>query len=453
MWRVGTLTYTTTGLVVLFCWLLWGDFTSAMKDRSVGPVLGLLFHKFHASDTLTGLFFISIPAGIGMILAPIISFKSDRHRGRWGRRIPFLLIPTPFAILGMIGLAYSPVIGAHISQMLGPKAPDKDTVIICSFGIFWTLYEFATVIAGTVYGALINDVVPQEVMGRFYGMFRAFSLIAGALFGYSIFGHADTGYVWIFLAMGAVFGLGFALMCLNVKEGQYPPVPPMDKNRNIRGFLHGAKTYFQECFGLSYYRWYFAFNAVSAVITAPIGLFTLYFSKSPEVHLSTDALGKYGALSLLISLFMAYPLGAIADRIHPIRASMAALVIYMLVTLWGGLFIHDQPTFIVAYLLNAVVSGIYFTTSSSIGQRLLPRAEFAQFSSASGIIIALCSMALGPLVGLFLDHAHHNYRYTFLISAFLSLVALIGLVIVHRKFMEHGGPDHYQAPEPPGKKS
>ena len=70
-WKAGTLTYTTTGLVVLFSWLLWGDFAWSMKDRTMGPVLQILLHKFSASDTLTGLLMGSLPSTISMILTPI----------------------------------------------------------------------------------------------------------------------------------------------------------------------------------------------------------------------------------------------------------------------------------------------------------------------------------------------------------------------------------------------
>jgi hypothetical protein len=46
----------------------------------------------------------SFPAFLGLILGPIVSVKSDRHRGKLGRRIPFLLVTTPMAALGMCGL-------------------------------------------------------------------------------------------------------------------------------------------------------------------------------------------------------------------------------------------------------------------------------------------------------------------------------------------------------------
>src|SRR5437762_12607418 len=46
-WSVGTLTYTAGGLAILFFWLLWGDFTISLKDRSVTPTLQVLLRTYH----------------------------------------------------------------------------------------------------------------------------------------------------------------------------------------------------------------------------------------------------------------------------------------------------------------------------------------------------------------------------------------------------------------------
>ena len=51
---------------------------------------------------------------------------SDRHRGRWGRRIPFLLIPTPIIVLSVVGLAFSPLLGRHLHSALGASSPTHD---------------------------------------------------------------------------------------------------------------------------------------------------------------------------------------------------------------------------------------------------------------------------------------------------------------------------------------
>ena len=61
LWTVGTLTYTSAGLALLFSWLLWGDFAWSMKERSVTTVVQLLLKKFGSSDKLAGLFMGTLP--------------------------------------------------------------------------------------------------------------------------------------------------------------------------------------------------------------------------------------------------------------------------------------------------------------------------------------------------------------------------------------------------------
>ncbi len=445
IWSAGTLTYTTTGLIVLFCWLLWGDFAWSMKDRAIPPIVQLLLKKFEASDMFAGLLFGSLPPALGLVLGPIIGYKSDRHRGRWGRRIPFLLIPTPFAVIGIVGLAFSPQIGAHVDRWLGPHSYGTNSSILICLALFWMLFEVATVTANSVYGALINDVVPQPLLGRFYGLFRALSLIAAIIFNYWMFGKAETGYVWIFLGMGALYGIGFTIMCLKVKEGEYPPHLPMDTGRNIRGVFQIVKTYFQECFGNTYYWWYYGALTVAGLAAGPVNLYSIFFATS--VHMTTATYGKCLALTYVISLVLAYPLGWLADKLHPLRVGMGALALYALVTLWGGLYARDSATFAIALVAHGVVAGTWATATLSIGQRLLPKAEFAQFASAGGMIGNLSWMMLAPVAGTFLDHVHHDYRYTFFMGFGLALAGLIGCFILHGKFMALGGSEHYVAPE------
>ena len=202
-WRVGTLTYTAGGLVVLFCWLLWGDFAWQLKERSVWPVVQIMLRKFEASDFLTGLFLLSLPAAVGVLLGPVVGYHSDRHRGRWGRRIPYLLVTTPFIAAAMYGLAFSPVIGGWLHHALGWPAASRNLVIIGVMGLFWTLFELATVTANAIFGALINDVVPHEIIGRFFGLFRAVSLLTGMLFNFYLIGSAKEHFLPLFVALGA----------------------------------------------------------------------------------------------------------------------------------------------------------------------------------------------------------------------------------------------------------
>jgi hypothetical protein len=171
-WQTGTLIYTSAGLVALFGWLLFGEFAWQLKERSINATTQLFLKQFGASDFFVGLMIGSVPSALGMLLAPIVSVRSDRHRGRWGRRIPFLLIPLPFVVVSMTGLAVSPMIGGYVHGLLGPDSPGLNICILGTFAAFWGVFEVASIVANTIFGGLVNDVVPQAVIGRFFGMFR-----------------------------------------------------------------------------------------------------------------------------------------------------------------------------------------------------------------------------------------------------------------------------------------
>jgi len=443
-WSAGTLTYTTAGLAVLFCWLLWGDFAWAFKDRAIPPIVQTLLKKFGASDMTAGLLFGSLPPAIGLVLGPIVAFQSDRYRSRWGRRIPFILVLTPIAVLGIAGMAFSPALGVQFDRWLGPHSFGPDTCVLLVLGFCWMFFEFATVISYGLYTALINDVVPLAVMGRFFGLFRALSLIAAMIFFHWGFGFSDKDYLWIFLGMGALYGIGFISMCLNVREGSYPP-PPMDAKRDIHGVVHGIRTYFQECFGHSYYVWYFVALGLAGMAVGPVNLYSIFYAAS--VHMSAETYGNCLAVTYAISLALAWPLGWLADRVHPLRIGIVVLILYALVTLWGGLFAVDANMFALALVAHGVVAGTWATGIASLAQRMLPRAEFAQFASAGGIVANLMWITLAPVSGFILDRLHHDYRCTFFMGFALAILGLIGCLVVHAKFMALGGPKNYIPPE------
>jgi MFS family permease len=307
------------------------------------------------------------------------------------------------------------------------------------------LFEVATIIANSVFGALINDVVPQPLLGRFFGLFRALSLIAAIIFNFGVLGKAETAYVWICIGIGALYGIGFTLMCLKVKEGEYPDVVPMDAGKNVHGIWQTTRSYFQECFGKSYYRWVFFACAIAGLATGPVNLFSYFFAKSLGMSLENYAFCL--GLTYCISLVLAYPTGWLADRIHPLRLAIGILALYGIVTFWGGLFATDARLMGIALVAHGIVAGGWATATASLSQRLLPKAEFAQFASAGGIVANISWMLLAPAAGFILDRLDHDYRHTYFMGFALAVAGLAGLVILHGKFMKLGGPENYVAPK------
>lgn len=442
-WRIGTLVYTRGRLATLLGWLLWGDFAWQMRERAVVPVAQLLLKRLHSSDLFVGLLVGSVPSALGMLLGPVVSTLSDRYRGRRGRRIPFLLAPTPFAALALIGLAFAPTLGRSAHEALGLHSPGPGTFSLAFFALFWTIFEVAAITNTNIFFALVNDVVPHELIGRSFGLFRAVSLLAGILFNYYLIAHAEAHYRAIFIGVALLYAVGVTLMCLKVKEGAYPPPEPMTRRKGIP--LAPVWAYFKDTFSNPHYRWIYVATTLATLAAGPVNTFSVFYAKS--LGMDMGLYGKYLALTYVISFCLSYLLGWLADRFHPLRIATLSIGLYAAAMLLGGVFARTPGTFAVAFVAHGVLSGCLFTTIVPTFQLLFPKARFGEFYSASGLLSSLTFVALPPAVGAMLDATGHVYRYTFLTSGVVALLGFLGLLVVHQRFMALGGPKGYVAPE------
>jgi MFS family permease len=318
----------------------------------------------------------------------------------------------PPVVISMIGLAASPWLGSNLDHALGLFSPGSDTSVLICLSVFWTLFAFADVLGNLILNALINDVVPQRVIGRFFGAFRALGLIAGMAFNYYLFDRAVAAYMPIFLGFGVFTVVALGLMCAKVREGSYPPPPPDPKG--WAEINREAKGYFQDCFGSSFYWLLFIAWALGSTAWTPVNMYSVLFSTE---FITPTHYGNLLTLTFAASFVMAYPLGILADRFHPLRLGIVALALYALATLWGGLYATTPLKFDIAFVLHGVLSGAFMTATASILQRLLPRLKFAQFASAAGVFVCLCNIFIGPLAGFVLNVMHQDYHSIFLLSS------------------------------------
>jgi MFS family permease len=125
---------------------------------------------------------------------------------------------------------------------------------------------------------------------------------------------------------------------------------------------------------------------------------------------------------------------------------MVGLALYSIAMLWGGLFATSQSSFAVAFILHGVLAGFFITTTASLGQRLFPKASYAQFASAMSIVISIAYIIVPFATGKLLDISNHTYRLTFFAGSALAILALMASFILHRQFMALGGPKEYRTP-------
>ena len=447
-WKVGTLTYTSGGLILLFVWLLFGDFAWSMRDRSVTPMASWFLKELNVSNVLFGLIMSSAPALVGLLFVPYISVKSDRYRSRWGRRIPFLTVTTLVSTFGMLGIAFT----STLAKKLHPFVPgfDETTLAICCFVAFWTAFEFAALGGQSVFQGLINDVVPKELLGRFFGLFRTISLLDGIAFNYWIMGHIPSHFTLILTSIAIFYGVSFCWVCFKVKEGEYPPVEapaPSEapaKNDLLQS-VKGIRSYLRECFTHRYYLSVFLMLTGAALAFAPVNTFAIPFARS--VGVSMEVYGKAVAASFCISLILAFPLGWLADRFHPVRVTTCVLALHSFVCAIGAIFAHSAEAFVICFVLHSAVGGAFLTSSASLGQRLYPQTRFGQFASAAGAMGSLCMIVFVPAIGIFIDLSGNIYRYTFIIGGCFGVLAFAMAYRVLKQFMALGGPRGYVAPE------
>lgn len=446
-WRAGTLTYSAAGLVVLFGWLLWGDFAWSMKERAVNMVATLMVRSYEISDFVYGLLIIGFTNLINVFLQPIVSYRSDRYRSKWGRRIPYLLKTTPFVVIGLIGLSMTPMLGGWLQNAIGIERISLNMSSLIVFGIFWAILDFGTSLTNAIFLALANDVVPSALIGRFMGLFRAISLLCAVFFNYYLMGHAETHSSLIFMGLAILYGVGLVLMCIKVKEGEYPP--PELPTEESKGPLGAVKNYFSECFSLPFYRWVLGAYVLCFLTGVPINTYTIFYAQSLGIDM--DSLGKVTALVFGIAFLTSYTMGSLADRFHPIRVGLVAAGVVAIIQLAGGCFATTAKMFTIIFVVQNIIGMAFNSLVASYGQRLYPKALFAQFNSAALMLIGVGTTLLAPLTGKYLDLTGHHYNHVFFIGAIPALSGFICLGVVLRYYKKLGGDESYQAPMPEAK--
>ncbi|HKB90658.1 MAG TPA: MFS transporter [Opitutaceae bacterium] len=456
VYHVGTLSYTKGALAVLFAWLLWGDFCFILMETIVPSIMPLKLQALGAPNTILGLFVTTIPRIIDTLFNPIISFKSDRHRGRFGRRIPFIFFTLPFLVVCLVGLGFSEKIAAFLHHRL-LNGLSATTVTITVIGVTMTLFSFFNTFVNSVFWYLFNDVVPEQFLSRFMSWFRMVSMGAASLYSLFIFKHAATHSTEIIVGAGALYFFGFGLMCLKVKEGAYPPPPTSGDGAGSA--IAAVKTYGRECLGLSHY-WYLFLANMGIVVAYSASIFSVFFYKS--VGLALEDVGRL-AFADRLAMAVAMPVaGWLADRYHPIRIVIAGLALQVLVSPIMLIWLFWQPsTQMVFYVLLgshiclfSPIMAMFTVIDPPLAMRIFPRDRYGQFCSANGMLRSLAAIVAGVLVGVFLDAitAHWDAKTAYcslpLWNMMAYALALFAIIKLYRSWQRYGGDSAYYAPLP-----
>ncbi|MFA4944525.1 MAG: MFS transporter [Lentisphaeria bacterium] len=489
LYRCGTLTYTKAALAILFFWLFWGDVCFTLMESVTGPIMLKKFERLGASNWEVALILSTIPMLIGSVLNPVVSFKSDRYRGRWGRRVPFLVAFLPLLVLALVGLAFGDGLGVQAHALVNSPwcrthlhlpALSLNTVTIWTLGLLLVTFAFLNTFGTTSFWYLFRDVVPEELLGRFLSWFRVIGTLSAAGYSYFIFPYSGTHSTAIFLGAAGLYLVGFGLMLLNVREGEYPPPPPYVGGET--GVVAAAKTFAVECHSHRIY-WCLWLCTFIGSIGNGAAVFDLYFKQG--IGLDMAQIGKIaGTLSITVAILVVGA-GWLADRYHPARVVLGAQILGMGVMLPASMvwlfwrpdpaaawtfhlpflqylpYLHGlaafqiQQSFLIAFLIyvgiGAPVTALVYMWDPVLLARTFPVSRVGQFAATNNLWRSAGGLLGGLLAGGFFDlitpAVGRERAYLF------SPVWLFGFSIpsflLYLKFYKHWkrhGADAYVAP-------
>lgn len=457
-YRCGTLTYTKIGLTAVLAWLLWGDFCFTLMEAVVPSIVPLKLKGLGCPNWMMGVILSTVPGILHMTVCPYVSFKSDRFRSRWGRRIPFIVCTMPFLCISLAMLGWSDDISLLLqkySPALTQFAPATLTVVL--IGFFMIMFQFFNMFVSSVFWYLFNDVVPPQVIGRFVGILRIITMMATTLYNFFIFKYAESHMREIFLGAAVLYFVGFGIMCLMVKEGEYPPVGE-DAAKAGKG-LAGLKTFFSECFTHKFY-WMIFISSAFYSISYAISAFMIFFNR--EMGLSLDQIGKLVAVNGIAQMTAMYFTAVFVDRWNPVRIVMYNGIFNLIsgVMPWVWIFVSFPGNYFFWLCLGTTLTAsfqlaLYKAASFPRDMRLFPQSRFGQFCSAQAMAVSVSQIIGGVAAGLFIDVVRyfcHNsdfaYRFIFIWTAAFQFVAVGVAVFVYILWHRMGGDKKFQPPAP-----
>jgi|GEM_PF-161501 len=455
----GPIAYTKLGLTALFAWLLWGDFCFTLMEGVVPSVLPLKLKALGASNTMMMFVMTTLPGLLNMTVVPWISFKSDRYRSRWGRRLPFILWTMPFVTVSLIMLGYSESIAVAVRgwiPLLQAVAPN--TLIIGMIAFFLVVFQFFNMFVNSLFWYLFNDVVPPQFLARFMGLFRIVGTAAGAIYQGFIFRYAESNMREIMVGGALLYFIGFGVMCLFVKEGKYPP-PPEEVTYKRKNILADLITFGKESFSTRFY-WYFYLNGAISRVCYALGMFGIFFSL--QMGLTLDMIGKLSMASGIAGLCATYFMAVLVDRWHPMRIVVYNSV-FTALTGFGGwiwVFVTLPPQLYFWLGMGGALIGVFsYTLQDTAGMplmmRLMPKSRYGQFSSASAMVRSLALIVGGLVASGYMDllkwwcHGDdYAYRLIWTWTWPFQIINMFMMVAIYREWKRLGGDGNYQPPAP-----
>ena len=484
LYKCGSLTYTTSKLVMVFFWLFVGGTVLSVCLALPGSLLPVQLRVMSEanpgaavlSDRVKMILLGTIGGVLNMTVCPYISVVSDMRRGKWGRRIPYIIMSLPPLVLSLILFAFNRQFGAVLSRIVQPwwnTTPLTMTVLV--LGITMFIFQFFNMWVNSVIWYLFNDIIPPEFFSRVMAVFRIGLSGSVAIYNYFFFKFAEEHSTIMFLVGAVLYAIGMGLMCFFVREGEYPPLTEEQlrlKNASlperIGGKIIGLKDFVKDSFCHRVYTYRYMMGVIGAISGAA---WCFGYFLNGELGINDDLLGKINGVTGIVGtvgIMLASVLTAeLANRWHPARivlynAVFAAIVAlpFNIRWLFGTYPPKVYATFcIVAAIINVALSGLLIISEQPFEMLFFPKSKYGAFCAMQALLRSTPGIVLGVLVAWVFDmlavvltnHGiHPEFRYRFITVWSLPWTGLTALMAykVYTYWGKLGGFNGFKRPAP-----
>lgn len=355
----------------------------------------ILKNTFHLGDTVSGAI-MAIDNVLALFMLPLFGSLSDKTHTKLGKRLPFIMCGTFFAVIFMNLLAY---------------ADNKVNLVLFIAALGCTLFAMATYRSPAV--ALMSDVTPKQLRSKANAIINLMGTVGG-LFSLILIMllMPDSGkvdYSIFFALVSSLMVIAVIILLITTKENKlveerenleklYPTEDDKEMEKSGGELPKEVKVSFIRIL-MSIFFFFMAYNAV-----------TTSFSKYVQSYLNLAGGGFAANLMIAtVAATIAYiPIGALTSKIGRKKAVMAGIVL-MAVSFFVASF---YKTYNMSMSIILVVMGIGYaciivntlpmvvemSKGSDIGKYT---GIYYTFSMSAQIITPIVSGALLEYVGYF----------------------------------------------------
>ena len=434
-WQIILVLLIGAGAIDGFMWYLYNTYVPLYLQGG-NPNFAAQVVGFGLTPKVVGIILV-LDNIIAFILAPIIGAWSDGYRGKFGRRMPFVVATVPLAA---IALAVVPFIYKGI-----PEGSSGNLVMLMPlflpFLLMLALVLIPLGVARTPIDALLYDLAQSKdrTKARSLGIILATVLSIGL----SILGAVlyEINVVLPYLLSLVVTFILIAIGIFAIKERKGKEISEEERSGNEQNETGLKRT-------LSVVRGFPKENKRSIlfmVVNIFFGMFGFSLIQAFMSSYSMTALGfeeSKAGLPFMIAgatvMIVAFPAALLANKIGRRLTMMIGCAGWVVVTLVIFLT-HSTTLFIPLMVLTAAFYSLWFVNSFVMLIDAAPDDKTIGTMTALTGMANMAGMSVGPAItGILIEAAGYDYGMIFLMQAVVSALAFLALIPVKKGEMRQG---------------